>query len=96
MKIVGKDTLEAFKTDHADARADVDSWIAETEEATWGTPHEMKMSFPKADPVGAGNTIFNICHNRYRLWVIINYQYQVIIIIKAIGTHKEYDKWKIK
>jgi mRNA interferase HigB len=95
MKIVGKDSLEAFKADHADARADVDSWVATVEDVTWRTPHEMKMSFPKADPVGGGNTIFNIYYNRYRLWVIINYKYQ-LVMVKAIGTHKEYEKWKIK
>ena len=54
----------------------------------------MKQQYPTADPVGGKNTIFNICGNKYRLWVLIEYENQ-IIFIKRIGTHSEYEKWKI-
>jgi mRNA interferase HigB len=35
--------------------------------------------------------VFNIKGNEYRLVVAINYHYQVLMI-KWLGTHKEYDK----
>jgi mRNA interferase HigB len=52
---------------------------------------------PKVPPMGknsilkAGRVVFNICGNKYRLIVRINYQYAVIYI-RFAGTHKEYDK----
>ena len=38
-----------------------------------------------------GRAVFNICGNKYRLVIWINYELQ-IMYIKFIGTHKEYDK----
>ena len=87
--------FQQFKLAHPDARANIGSWEAEVEVAEWKTPHEMKKKYPGADPVGKQNTIFNINGNKYRLWVKIDYQDQIVIVEK-IGTHKEYEKWNIK
>ena len=95
MTLLGTDKLQQFKLTHSDARANIESWEAEIEEAEWKTPHEMKQKYPSADPIGKQNTIFNINGNKYRLWVTIDYQEQ-IVIIKKIGTHKEYEKWDMK
>jgi len=94
MKLLGKKPLHDFKKQHADAKNKIESWESEVESALWKTPHEMKQFYPTADPLGGKNTIFNICGNKYRLWVIMDYSNQ-IILVKAIGTHKEYEKWKI-
>jgi len=50
--------------------------------------------FPHADSVG-DLTVFNIGGNKYRLIVRIRYDFQ-LINIRAVFTHKEYDKgdWK--
>lgn len=95
MKLLGKDRTHAFKLKHADARANVEAWEAEVEGAAWQSPHEMKMQYPTADPLGGLDTIFNINGNKYRIWAQINYQHQ-IAVVKDIGTHQEYMKWKIK
>lgn len=95
MKLLGKQELNSFKHKHADARKQVEAWEAEVEGASWQSPHEMKRQYPTADTVGKLNTIFNICGNKYRLWVLINYVAQVVLV-KKIGTHGEYDKWQIK
>jgi mRNA interferase HigB len=95
MKLLGKKSLYDFKNQHTDAKNNIESWESEVEDASWKTPHEMKQYYPTADPVHSGNTIFNICGNKYRLWALMDYLNQ-IVLVKKIGTHKEYDGWKIK
>ena len=64
-------------------------------ESSGGAP-----AYPHADGVrvGAGTgtlTVFNVCGNKYRLVVRINYRFQ-LINIRAVLTHVEYDKGKWK
>lgn len=94
MKLLGKKPLHGFKKKHADAKKKIEVWESEIENASWRTPHEMKQKYPTADPVGGKGAIFNICGNKYRLWVLIDYENQ-IVLIKEVGTHAEYEKWKI-
>jgi len=94
MKLLNKQPLREFVEKHADARSQIDSWEAEIEEAQWDSPHDIKFRYPSASILGNQNVIFNICGNNYRLWVKVNYKNKVVSI-KQIGTHKEYDKWKI-
>ena len=94
MKLLGKQPLHDFKEKHADARSQIESWEAEVEEALWNSPHDLKSRYPKASLVGDQQVVFNICGNKYRLWVQVNYK-NAIVLIKKIGTHKEYDNWNI-
>ncbi len=94
MKLLGKKRLDNFKEKHTDARSQIESWEAEVEEAQWSTPHELKNWYPKASLIGNKQVVFNICGNKYRLWVQINYNNEIVLVEK-IGTHKEYDNWKI-
>ncbi len=94
MKLIGKQLLQDFITRCADAQSQVESWEAEVEEAEWSTPHELKCRYPKASILRNQNVVFDICGNKYRLWVKINYKNK-LVLIKKIGTHKEYDKWYI-
>jgi len=94
MKLIGIQPLRGFTKKHADAKAQIESWEAETSIAQWNTPHELKLRYPKASILKGQNVIFNICRNKYRLWVKISYKNQ-IVLIKKIGTHKEYEKWNI-
>jgi mRNA interferase HigB len=95
MILVGKQQLQDFKANHPDAQSSLDSWEQEVKEAIWKNPHEVKGMYPKVSLPGKGQAIFDICWNKYRLWVEIAYQTKVVLI-KKIGTHKEYDKWDIK
>lgn len=95
MKLVGKQKTNNFKKRHRDASSQIESWEAEVEAATWSNPHQMKERYHAADSVGGLNTIFNIKGNKYRIWAKIDYENQ-IALIKEIGTHEEYKKWKIK
>lgn len=92
MKLIGKKLLQEFKEKHADARSQIESWEAEAEEAQWQTPHELKGRYPKASLIKNQQVVFDICRNKYRLLTQINYK-NGIVLIKKIGTHKEYDNW---
>ena len=48
MKLIGIQPLRGFTKKHADAKAQIESWEAETSIAQWNTPHELKLRYPKA------------------------------------------------
>jgi len=95
MKLIGKQQLHDFGEKHSDARSQLQSWETEVEAAEWKTPQDVRNRYPKATLPGNLQAIFDICRNKYRLWVQIAYKTGVVLI-KKIGTHKEYDKWQIK
>ena len=94
MRLLGKKLLYDFKEKHSDARSQIESWEAEVEEAKWNTPHDLKRRYSKASLPGNQQAIFDICGNKYRLLVQVNYK-NGIVLIQKIGTHKEYDNWNI-
>lgn len=63
----------------------------EAKQAKWQTPNEVKEQFRSASIIGENRVVFNICGNKYRLIVKINYEAQWVFI-RFVGTHKEYDK----
>jgi mRNA interferase HigB len=94
MRLLGKKILTKFKENYADSRSQIDSWIAEAEGAQWDTPHDLKRKYPKASLPGDQQVIFNICGNKYRLLVKVNYKNK-IVLAKKIDKHDEYTNWKI-
>ena len=95
MRLLGKKHAYEFAKKHADSKKAINSLILEIEDADWKTPNDIKAKYPKASIIDDCNVIFNICGNKYRVWLKITYQNGIAIIIK-IGTHKEYDRWVIK
>ncbi len=94
MKLLGKQLLYDFKEKHADARLQIEAWEAEVEEAQWDTPHNLKNRYPKASLLKDQHVVFDICRNKYRLLVRVNYKNK-IVLVKKVGTHNEYDNWHI-
>lgn len=94
MKLIGKQILNNFKKHHTEARSQVESWEAEVEEAQWNTPVDLKQRYPKASILKNQHVVFNICWNKYRLLVQVGYKTK-IVLVKKIGTHKEYDNWNL-
>ena len=82
--------LVAFWDAHTDAEGPLKAWIAHTKQADWKTPADIKADFGNASVLGNNRVVFNIKGNDYRLIVAILYAPQ-IVMIKFIGTHKEYD-----
>ena len=93
MKVVGRQTIATFCNSHADLRSQIDAWLAEAEEANWQMPQDIKRRYPSASFLRDNRVVFNLKGNAYRLDTKIAYQQQVVLI-KRIGTHAEYSKWK--
>ncbi len=92
MKLVGIKALEDFSKKHADCRKQIDAWVAETQDAQWKTPQEIKARYARASILADDRVVFNLKGNDYRLDVKVNYKNQ-IVLIKRVGTHAEYEKW---
>jgi len=91
MRIIARRTLREFWDANADAEGALKAWFSEARSATWQTPNELKGQYANASILKDGRVVFNICGNKYRLLVWINYAAQ-IVLIKFIGTHEDYDE----
>ena len=91
MRIIGIKKLTVFCKKRPDAAKQLSAWHVEVKYAKWKTPHEIKEVYRTASILGNGCVVFNICGNKYRLVVKINYGVQVMEI-RFIGTHTEYDR----
>lgn len=85
--------MQKFKKTHGEFKAQIESWEAEVKEAQWKTPHDLKRRYPKASLLKKQRVVFDIGWNRFRLLVQVSYK-NGIVLVKKIGTHKEYDKWE--
>lgn len=95
MKVLNKKAVFDFARKHPDCKKATEALILEIESANWRTPHDIKNYYPKASIIGNNNIVFNICGNKYRVWLKITYKNDIALIIR-IGTHTEYDQWEIK
>ena len=93
MKVLGQAILIDYCNNHADVASQIRTWIAEAKEAKWATPNDIKARYVKASFLSDNRVVFNIKGNKYRLDTKIYYQRQ-IVMVKRIGTHGEYNKWK--
>ena len=67
------------------------AWFSEASNAGWASPSAIKAVFGTAGIVANNRVVFNICENKYRLVVRVNYPYRVMYI-RFIGTHAQYDR----
>ena len=91
MHIISRTTLKNYWQKELAAEAELRAWYAEAKNAAGKTPAEIKAKYKDASILKTGRVVFNICGNKYRLVVRINYKYTVIYI-RFVGMHKEYDK----
>lgn len=90
MRVVAKKTLREFWEKCPDAEGALKAWHSEAEDAVWQNPAEIKAQYRSASILKDSRVVFNICGNKYRLVVKISYK-NSIVLIRFIGTHKEYD-----
>jgi mRNA interferase HigB len=97
MRIISRKTLRLFweKPQYADAEQALKAWFREALNADWATPAAIKSAFRSASVVGNSRVVFNICGNKYRLVVKVNYAYRVMYI-RFIGTHAQYDRIEVE
>ena len=91
MRVLAKRILREFWEKQSDSKEQLKTWYKEASKAKWSSPGDIKSEFPKASILKSERVIFNICGNKYRLIVQINYQ-RSWVFIRFIGTHGEYDK----
>lgn len=90
MRVIAKKILREFWEKQSDSKEQLKTWFKESSKANWATPNDIKAEYPKASILKNGRVVFNICENKYRLIVQINYIRQWVFI-RFIGTHSEYD-----
>jgi mRNA interferase HigB len=90
MRVISRRQLNALAKRHPDAKSGVDAWFHEVEGADWTNPAQIKALYANASVLKGGRVVFNICGNKYRLVVKINYEYAVVYV-RFAGTHTEYD-----
>ncbi len=90
MRIISKKSLIDYWTEVPAAKSALESWHAEAKAAAWTTPADVKAKFGNASILRGGRVVFNICGNKHRLVVWINYDFHTVYI-RFLGTHKEYD-----
>ncbi len=91
MRVIAKKILREFWVKHNDSEQQLKTWYKESSKANWTKPSEIKSEYSKASILKSGRVVFNICGNKYRLIVDLNYERQWAFI-RFIGTHKDYDK----
>lgn len=91
MRVIAKKILRKFWEKHGDAEEQLKTWYKEASKANWTSPADIKEEYAKASTLKGGRVVFNICGNKYRLVVNINYM-RGWVFIRFIGTHMDYDK----
>jgi mRNA interferase HigB len=74
-----------------DSEQQLKAWYQEAKMSNWKNPNDIKSQYKNASIVGNNRVVFNICGNKYRLVVKVNYV-TGWIFIRFVGTHSEYDK----
>jgi mRNA interferase HigB len=90
MRVISRKPLNALAKKYPDSKAELDAWFHEAEAAHWATPAQIKEKYGNASILKGSRVVFNICGNKYRLIVKINYSYS-IVFVRFVGTHKDYD-----
>jgi len=91
MRVIARKALREYAAREPAAATELEAWFAEARHADWKTPVDVKAKYGCASILKTGRVVFNICGNKYRLVVQVNYGVGVIYI-RFLGTHAEYDK----
>ena len=91
MRVFAKKILREFWEKHNDSEQQLKTWYKEASKAKWSSPTDIKAEYAKVSILKSSRVVFDICGNKYRLIVEINYERQWAFI-KFIGTHNQYDK----
>lgn len=95
MKVLNVEKLHSFSRKHNQAKGALDSWYDEVKRESWKCSHDIKKRFNAVDFLPDNRVIFDIKGNNYRLVVQVIYQAGMVIVEK-VGTHAEYDRWRLK
>ncbi len=91
MHVISRKQLREFAARHPDAESSLQAWFHEARQAHWDTTADIKQQYGSASILKGNRVVFNICGNKYRLVVKINYHAE-IVYIRFVGTHADYDR----
>jgi mRNA interferase HigB len=92
MQVIAKRTLRLFWERHPQAEGPLRAWHAVVTRAVWKGPADVKAMFgTNVDFVADNRIVFDIGGNKYRLVAHVAYRFKRVLI-KFVGTHKEYDR----
>jgi mRNA interferase HigB len=91
MRVIFRKPLNDLAKRYPDAKAGLNAWFHEAEAAEWASPAGIKADYGNASILKGSRVVCNICGNKYRLVVSINYSYS-IVYVRYAGTHAEYDQ----
>ncbi len=91
MRIISKKVMVDYWTKIPAAKSELEAWLAEAKTVDWATPADVKAKYGNTSILKGRRVVFNICGNKHRLVVWINYDYQTIYI-RFLGTHDEYNE----
>lgn len=91
MRIVSRKSIREFWEANPQAEESLRAWAGEARQSVWESPADVKRSYRSASIIANNRAVFNICGNKYRLIVGMDYE-KSACFIKFIDTHKEYDK----
>ena len=92
--MIAKPALLAFGAEPPAAKEPLETWYRIMRRTDFQNFNALRKTFASADYVD-GFTVFDIGGNKFRLIAVIRYEWQKVYI-RAVMTHKEYDKgtWK--
>lgn len=94
MRVIAKSKLRKFwesSLKFRDAKKQMTEWFNYCSNAKWSTPHQLKSDLCNASILKNNRIVFNICGNKYRIVVRTDYSRHGMLI-RFVGTHKEYDE----
>ena len=92
MTLLGEPLLDEFRESFPQSGKALSRWAAVVRGTEWQSFVDVKQTFNSADYV-APHVVFDIGGNKFRLLAIIDFE-ESVVIVRAVMTHKEYDKWK--
>lgn len=92
MNIYNRSTIIGFYTKHGDAKIPLEVWYEEVGTKNWKSPNKLKDYYGgNVSILKNSRAVFDIKGNDYRIVAAMNYE-NGWVLIKFIGTHREYDK----
>lgn len=91
MHIIARKTLCDYWMKVPEMEQALKSWFAEAVKAQWSNPADIKTEYRSASILKNNRVVFNICGNKHRLIVRVNYSSKTVFI-GFLGSHVDYDK----
>jgi mRNA interferase HigB len=92
MHVISRKRLLDFSKVHPDAKEQLLEWDRIVAHKRYANTAEVKADFSSVDFIGQGKAVFNICGNRYRLVVEMNFRGRGLALVRHVVTHAEYDR----